>query len=143
METGPWHIQNKSLILKKWEPSLKFLDFILDKLLVWVNLFNEPLELFTKWGLSYISSALGYPLYMDKVTTSHQRLAYARVCVEVDAGKEIPKLIKVKLKNGDFTYVSVEIPWLPSTCTRCKTFGYLDANCPCKPVVANKGVRQV
>ena len=42
----------------------------MDKLLVWIYLGNIPLELFTPNGLSYITSALGTSLYMDRVMTS-------------------------------------------------------------------------
>ncbi|XVE83795.1 hypothetical protein DITRI_Ditri16bG0115700 [Diplodiscus trichospermus] len=67
---------------------------------VWVHLRNIPLELFTKAGLSYIASAIGSPLYMDRVSAYQQRLAYVKLCVEVDVNAEIPRFINVQMKNG-------------------------------------------
>ncbi|XVE89221.1 hypothetical protein DITRI_Ditri19aG0133100 [Diplodiscus trichospermus] len=32
LESGPWHIQNKPLIVRKWEPGLRTLDFNMAKL---------------------------------------------------------------------------------------------------------------
>ncbi|GMI71454.1 hypothetical protein like AT3G31430 [Hibiscus trionum] len=78
-ENGPWHFQNKPLILRRWEPNLSSLDFKLDRLPVWFHLWGIPLELFSRRGLSYIASAIGCPLYMDSTTASRQRLAYAKV----------------------------------------------------------------
>ncbi|XVF59307.1 hypothetical protein PTKIN_Ptkin07bG0265200 [Pterospermum kingtungense] len=50
---------------------------------VWLHLRNVPLELFTQDGLSCIVSVIGNPLYMDRITTSQKRLAYAKVCIEL------------------------------------------------------------
>ncbi|XVF83564.1 hypothetical protein PTKIN_Ptkin16aG0499300 [Pterospermum kingtungense] len=105
LETRPWHIQNRPLIIRKWESRLQALDFDLKKIPVWIHLSNVPLELFTRRGLSYIASVLGVPLYMDRFTASQQRLAFAKVCVELDASKEIPKEIKVEMKDGHLVYV--------------------------------------
>ncbi|XP_038993949.1 uncharacterized protein LOC120117817 [Hibiscus syriacus] len=54
LEHGPWHIYNKPLILRNWEPNLKKLSFDLTKIPVWVHLFNVPLELYSRAGLSYM-----------------------------------------------------------------------------------------
>ena len=130
LETGPWHIQNKPLIVRKWEAGMKSLDFTMARLPVWIQLGNVPLELFTNNGLSYISSAIGKPLYMDRVTASQKRLAYAKICVEVEATTEISSFIDVKLRNGTMTSVTVEVPWLPPKCLQCNIFGHNEKSCP-------------
>ncbi|KAE8735791.1 Detected protein of unknown function [Hibiscus syriacus] len=79
VDNGPWHVQNKTLILRKWEPNLQSLSFDLTKIPIWVHLYNVPLELFTRVGLSYISSAIGFPLSMDLITVSKSRLEFAKV----------------------------------------------------------------
>ena len=49
-----------------------------------------PIELWTPKCLSYLASGVGRPLYADAVTELHQRLGYARVCVEVGFDDEFP-----------------------------------------------------
>ncbi|KAK8617103.1 hypothetical protein V6N13_117070 [Hibiscus sabdariffa] len=100
LENGPWHFQNKPLILRKWEPNMCKLDFDLVCMPMWVQLYNVPLELFNKTGLSYIASALGNPLYMDSVRANRKRFEYAKVCVEIGACSSIPKFIDVLLRDG-------------------------------------------
>ncbi|KAK8544463.1 hypothetical protein V6N13_056242 [Hibiscus sabdariffa] len=107
LENGPWHIQHKPLVLRKWEPNLQRLDFDLTRMPVWVQLYNVSLEFFSKRGLSYIASALGVPLYMDSVTTSRERLEFAKVCVEVEARHCIPRSIPVKMSDGSIVDVKV------------------------------------
>lgn len=116
IESGPWHIQNKPLIVRKWEPGMRSLEFNMAKLPLWIHLGNIPLELFTQTGISYIASALGNPLYMDRFTANQQRVAFAKVCIEVEAAKEIPNTIEVQLRDGSLVMVHVEVPWKPLKC---------------------------
>ncbi|KAK8631504.1 hypothetical protein V6N13_028289 [Hibiscus sabdariffa] len=129
LENGPWHIQHKPLVLRKWEPNLPKLDFDLACMPVWIQLFNVPLELFSRRGLSYIASGIGKPLYMDSVTASRERLEFAKVCVEVAAGARIPRVIPVKMNDQSIVAVRVKIPWMPASCSHCKLFGHSDKLC--------------
>ncbi|XVE81458.1 hypothetical protein DITRI_Ditri15bG0065600 [Diplodiscus trichospermus] len=98
LEKGSWHIHNKPLIVRKWEPGMTSLELDPTRVLVWIQLRNVPLKLFKMEGLSYIANAVGTPLYMDRITTSHQRLAYAKICTEIDVNMEIFNSIDVKIR---------------------------------------------
>ncbi|KAK8683727.1 hypothetical protein V6N13_039778 [Hibiscus sabdariffa] len=76
LDNGPWHIQNKPIVLREWTPNLKSLGFRMENLPIWEYLFDDPLELFTSLGLSYISSALGSPLYMDDIIASRYVVSF-------------------------------------------------------------------
>ncbi|XP_039035972.1 uncharacterized protein LOC120172630 [Hibiscus syriacus] len=128
LENDPWYIYNKPLILRQWEPNLKKLHFDLTKISIWVHLYNVPLELFTNDGLSYIASAIGFPLSMNSVTTTKTRLEFSKVCVEIGVSDVIPKFIDVVLNNGQETSILVEIPWLPPCCKHCNSFGNSSKN---------------
>ncbi|XVE48638.1 hypothetical protein DITRI_Ditri01bG0017900 [Diplodiscus trichospermus] len=130
---GPWHIQNKSLIVRKWEPGMSHLEFDLSRIPLWIHLRNVPLELFNKKGLNYIASTIGTPLYMDHVTTCHQRLAYAKLCVEVNVDANVPRFVDVKMKNRNLVSIAVEILWHPKKCSHYLKFGLTNKACPKKP----------
>ncbi|XVF81983.1 hypothetical protein PTKIN_Ptkin16aG0006400 [Pterospermum kingtungense] len=136
LESGPWHIRNRPLIVRKWEPGIKPLEFDLSTMPVWFHLRNVPLELFTQKGLSCIASVLGTPLFMDRITANQERLEYAKVCVEIDVLKEIPSHIDVKMRNGSRVSVTVEVPWMPPKCIGCSVFGHSEKTCARKPVVS-------
>ena len=110
LEEGPWHIQNQPLIVRKWVPALAELEFNMAKLPLWIHLHKVPLELFTQKGLSYIASGIGSPMYMDKITASQQRLSFAKICVEVEAARPIPRSIEVVMKDGSRVSIIVEVP---------------------------------
>ena len=87
LERAPWHMANRPLVLKRWHPNMQFLKDDLDRVLVWVKLYNVPLEYWTVKGLSCVASAIGVPLHTDLTTLLRKRLSYARVCVEIEASK--------------------------------------------------------
>ena len=87
---------------------MKSLEFDMTRLPVWIQLGNIPLELFTQKGISYIASAIGNPLYMDRITASQQRLAFAKVCVEIEVSMEMVRSIEVEVRNGSTVHVMVE-----------------------------------
>ncbi|KAK8598272.1 hypothetical protein V6N13_095655 [Hibiscus sabdariffa] len=96
---------------------------------VWIQLYNVPLELYYKLGLSYIANAVGVPLYMDYVTASRTRLEFTKVCVELEVDASTPKHINVLLRDGSTADIRVWIPWMPSRCSNCKLFGHSDKGC--------------
>ncbi|KAF7134775.1 hypothetical protein RHSIM_Rhsim08G0120800 [Rhododendron simsii] len=101
---------------------------------VWVKLYNVPLESWTEDGLSYIASYIGNPLSLDDFTQNHSRLTFARVCIEVEAAKEIPKSFVVSILGyGEPYEIRVEVPWKPQACNICKIFGHTTNACTIQP----------
>ncbi|XP_039049215.1 uncharacterized protein LOC120190158 [Hibiscus syriacus] len=127
---GPWNVQHKLVFLWRWEPNLKELHFDLTYMHVWIQLYNVPLELFSKKRLSYIASAIDRPLYMDSITASRERLEYARVCIEISARTQIPDFIDMVLYDESLARIGVFVPWLPSSCIDCDRFGHAVKFCP-------------
>ncbi|XVF60292.1 hypothetical protein PTKIN_Ptkin08bG0033700 [Pterospermum kingtungense] len=66
---------------------------------------------------------------MDRITARQQCLTYKKICVEVDAFREIPKVINVGMRADRVIQVQVEIPWYPQRCQHCKIFGHNTKNC--------------
>ena len=56
---------------------------------------------------------------MDMITASQQKLAFVKICVEVEASMEIPHSIEVEMKDGSMISVIVDVPWYPQRCSHC------------------------
>ncbi|OMO59336.1 hypothetical protein COLO4_34246 [Corchorus olitorius] len=138
LESGPWHVMNRPVVIRKWEYGVTKLDLDLSKFPVSVKLSNVPLKLQTRKGLSFIASGLGIPLYMDRATALKQKLHSAKVYVEIDFKDEIPDFLEVELKDGSLAKIGVEVPWKPPRCSKCKTFGHQD----CSQKVVTKQVAE-
>lgn len=124
LEKGPWIIGQKHLILQKWRAEVTGSEIGLDKIPVWVILRAE--------GISRVASVIGNPLYMDKATANQLHLDFARICVEIEAGKDIVQEVKVDVGTGTVVGVKVVVPWLPKICKQCIKFGH-DCASPSEP----------
>ena len=80
--------------------------------------------MFSQRDISYIANGLLNPFYMDRINAYQQRLAFARVCVEMDAAVKVPRNVEIMLRNGNTVNVNVTIPWMPLKCSHCKIFGH-------------------
>ena len=144
LDRGPWFIAGRYLVLKKWERNLNLsAEASVTKVPVWALLYNVSVQLWTPKGLSYIASALGKPLFADSTTVARKRLNYARVCVEIEAGKQL--LEEVDLASGvsedpclDPIKIKIVYQWKPLACSHCRVFGHSPTTCV-KNLEANAG----
>lgn len=79
LEEGPWHIANQTLALIRWKPNMQLIKPAATKIPIWVKFWHVPMEYMTRMGLSYLASAIGVPLYMDKATERGNRFTFAKV----------------------------------------------------------------
>lgn len=56
---------------------------------------NIPLSYLSSTGLSYIASAVGNPLFVDKVTEKLEPMNFARVCIEITPTSVLPSSLDV------------------------------------------------
>ncbi|KAL4363298.1 hypothetical protein GQ457_04G010390 [Hibiscus cannabinus] len=129
LESGPLHILQKTIILRKWLPGMNYETVSLDSAPIWVKLWHIPLELYSQQGLGYLASALGKPLYTDKATALKQHLEYAKICVEVSTAFLLPNSIIVDIGDGNCFEIGVELDWGPPRCSKCVLFGNSDDKC--------------
>ncbi|XP_052624831.1 uncharacterized protein LOC128132349 [Lactuca sativa] len=140
LEGSPWLMfNNMPLFLQRWRPGLTLTKNKHDKIPVWIKIFDLPLEVWSGENLCRIASKIGIPLAFDSFTEEmcleHKgRNAYARILVEMAAGKEWRK--KIDISTWDFVSNSaviqsfdVEYAWIPSRCNHCKVYGHVDKVC--------------
>ncbi|KAL4576835.1 hypothetical protein LXL04_012935 [Taraxacum kok-saghyz] len=104
---------------------------------VWIRIYDMPLELWNKNGLSIIASMLGNPLAVDSCTgrmcmNASGRAGYARVLVDFEATGNWPDEIAVSVPYGNghsLSTLRIEYSWKPDKCSFCKVFDHTDSNC--------------
>lgn len=74
LESVPWHVMNRRVVIIKWDFNAIKLDLDLSQFPIFVNLSSVPLELESKGGLSFIASGLGKPMSMDRATSLKPKL---------------------------------------------------------------------
>lgn len=80
-------------------------------------------------GLSIISSVIGKPLLLDGPTADRTRMAYTRVCVEINPKSELKTTIPMVFEDGRRCIVDVEYVWKPLQCSTCSTFFHNEKMC--------------
>uniref|UniRef100_M1B956 Endonuclease/exonuclease/phosphatase n=1 Tax=Solanum tuberosum TaxID=4113 RepID=M1B956_SOLTU len=76
------------------------------------------------WGMPWIASAIGVPLFVDECTTKQTRISYARILIEVNVTKAIPQQITVMDPNGGTFMQEVVLEWRPQFCDKCQKIGH-------------------
>lgn len=113
VEDGPWFFGGHFLVLKKWHNMMKLSKERLDRILIWIKLFNIRLEYWDDDGLSRIASA---------------RISFAKTCMEIGLDSSLPTDFLIKCEDQSVE-IGVEYLWTPSKCSKCKVFGYMEDKC--------------
>jgi len=83
-----------------------------------------PLNCWGEDSLSRIGSILGVPLYADECTTHQYRISFARLLIEMDVTKELPKEVQIEDVHGKVFKQQVMYDWTPPFCGKCKMVGH-------------------
>ncbi|KAF5191697.1 zinc ion binding / nucleic acid binding protein [Thalictrum thalictroides] len=95
IEEGSFHLAGKLFIIRPWSREVEESRGMIKSVPVWVKLSQVPKDMWSPKGFSFLASAIGKPLFIDKTTEKATMLSFARVCVEVEPNKELP--IKIPL----------------------------------------------
>lgn len=113
IQSGPHLYFGKPIILKTWTPQFHFHNEVLRIIPIWIKLPNLPLNCWTSDSLSRIGSLLGVPICADECTTRQPRISFARLLIEMDVTKELPKSIAIQDPTGTIITQEVVYDWLP------------------------------
>nr|GEX01010.1 hypothetical protein [Tanacetum cinerariifolium] len=118
LETGPWLIKSKPIVLSIWSDNTKMEKEAVTKVAVWVNIHNVSVVAFSEIGLSLITLQLGRPLMLDARTSDlclnpWGRSTYARALVD-----------------HTLDTLDVQYEWRPPRCMTCKKFDHETDVCP-------------
>ncbi|GKB18559.1 zinc knuckle CX2CX4HX4C containing protein [Tanacetum coccineum] len=68
LENGPWMIRNNPIILKKWTMNTRPCKEELTLIPVWVKIYDVPIQVFSKDGISFIASQIAEEALKDCIT---------------------------------------------------------------------------
>ncbi|XP_056697968.1 uncharacterized protein [Spinacia oleracea] len=111
------------MIVKPWSATFNFHAEILRVVPLWIKLPNLPLNCWGTDSLSRIGSLVGVPLYADECTSKQLRISFARILVEVDVTKALPRSVLVQDPSGNTVVQKVIYDWIPPYCKKCKNVG--------------------
>ncbi|KAG5631263.1 hypothetical protein H5410_002980, partial [Solanum commersonii] len=105
-------------------PQFNSKEEILTTTPLWIKLPNLPLNCWNPKVLSKMGSSFGKPQYADECTTQVNRISFARILVEVDITKPLPKVIKIHVPKGRVLEQKIWFEWKPTFCQKCLQVGH-------------------
>ncbi|XP_019266749.1 PREDICTED: uncharacterized protein LOC109244159 [Nicotiana attenuata] len=90
----------KPIVVKPWEPNVDDSKENMDRIPVWIRLKGLDIKYLGNNALTKISGLVGKPLKADRATTNKERLAFARVLVEVSINQQYPKQVMFENEVG-------------------------------------------
>lgn len=129
---GNWTLRGHPLILRPWVPGMNYQRMDVEKVPVWVQFLGLPLECWTPKQLGKIASFIGVPLATDRLTACRDRLAFARVLIDMKITDKLIWEVHV-MTEGGMIEQQVVYEWRPVRCGRCKQLGHPTYNCLLPP----------
>jgi hypothetical protein len=85
------------MYLNKWKPEFSLENDVPSIMSVWVWFSHLPLHDWNDDAIHYIGNSIGH--YIDRVEPKENIFSCARICIEVDLEKGIPKAMVISLDN--------------------------------------------
>ncbi|KAL3722033.1 hypothetical protein ACJRO7_034392 [Eucalyptus globulus] len=123
LEGVPITVAKLPLILQQWHPMMELKKDCHKIVPVWVRLRNLPINLWSASGISALASVIGKPFFVDNRTEQMAMVAFACICIEINAGSSFPEVIDFML-NGEPRSVDVHYEWVSTLCPSCCSFGH-------------------
>lgn len=123
IDAGPYFYNNRPIVMRPWSESYRFENDVLKTMPLWIRLPNLPLHYWSIDSLSRIGSLLGTPICADDCTTGQKRISFARMMVEMDISKPLPKFVTIEA-HGQVRSQPVWYEWAPPFCTKCGVAGH-------------------
>ena len=127
---GPYFMGPRDMYLNKWDLSFNPEKYIPKEVPVWVKLPHLPLHCWNDEDFRTIGNTLGK--YVDKSEPKAPMFSYARICVEVDLEKGLPKAIMLSIDGWNHLQ-TVDYEQIPFKCKFCHEYDHFAKSCPKKP----------
>lgn len=129
LEKCMWYIGDSMFHTAAWGSHSSSVSPALDSIPIWINMFDVPLNLRTKEGISLVSGLVGEPKETDDFTLNLVNLKVSHAKVLVDLTKPLPDVVQFTRDDGKVVKIKIDYPWLPPTCSHCNELGHVIRNC--------------
>ncbi|GLU14825.1 hypothetical protein SLE2022_313720 [Rubroshorea leprosula] len=126
---GPYKFFDHYLAVQPWEPNFQPSRAKLPKIVVWVKLYEVPMECYHEASILYLGNKIEKAIKVDRTTLLATRGEFARVCVEVDLNAPLPAIVDLDLEQLPQSLIFVEYEGLHKICFDCGEFGHKKDNC--------------
>lgn len=121
---GPWFVGDQYLHVQAWEADFSPGTIKVTSTAVWIRLEHLPIEYYCHKFLKHVGNKIGKHLKIDAITNSATGGRFARICVQINHNKSLPKRFKKGTFWQDIVYENV-----PLLCYKCGRIGHKESIC--------------
>ncbi|KAK9666724.1 hypothetical protein RND81_14G206500 [Saponaria officinalis] len=129
IQSEAWNVNGFPLVFKAWSPTVAEELEVVTHVPVWVLFPNLDPCFWSSSALSKVSSFVGKPVCADETTTNKSKIAFARILIEVDISKELPRCMVLQTPFRDKIWQKIDYEWVPYFCTTCHKIGHTQDRC--------------
>lgn len=129
LRRGMWNLAGVPVVMTKWSPVIEKEKPPTQSIPMWVHIKNVPVSMFSWQGLSFVTSPIGSPVRLHPETAQCLNLEVAKIFVNVDLTKDLPKKMNFNIQGED-VLVEFIYPWFPIKCSKCDKWGHSVKACP-------------
>ncbi|KAL1225408.1 hypothetical protein V5N11_009061 [Cardamine amara subsp. amara] len=95
-----WNLAEIPMVMSKWSPFREESSLEFKTVPLWVHLKNVPMDMFSWKGHSFVTSAVGEPVRLHLETAQCSNFKIAKVFVNADFSKELPRVMNFSTSAG-------------------------------------------
>ncbi|XP_074265385.1 uncharacterized protein LOC141587816 [Silene latifolia] len=124
-----WNVNGYPLVFKPWTSTVAEELSEITTVLIWVLFPNLDPCFWSQAALSKVASFVGRPICADEPTTSKSKITFAKILVEVDLFKDLPKGMTLQTPYRGTVLQKIDYEWVPHYCRSCKRIGHTQDWC--------------
>lgn len=125
LKDGPWFINGRFLTIRVWEPNFTPSKASFSAVALWLRIREMPLEYYNPRMIQRTAEQIGPLLRVDGYTALTERANFARLCVQLNLNKALPKAVRVGDRLLDLQYEGIS-----TLCFECGIVGHRKEYCP-------------
>lgn len=129
ISVGPWFWGTSGLFMTPWFPDFDPNKMTVSKVLIWVRIYNLPLQFWSERVLEGIGNNIGKYIKTDLERIYERVYTFACICVEVDLSKGLSDNIRLIYKQKNWLQV-LDYENTAFRCRFCRQTGHLQSTCP-------------
>lgn len=126
IEGGPWTFEQNLLVYHKLNANEDPHIVQLNKMDIWVQVYDLPKGLFSKTIFMNIGNFVGNFVNSDTANMKGGWKMYACVRVTMDINKPLRRKMKIKMAGGEWSWVNFKYERLSTFCFVCGMMGHLE-----------------
>lgn len=124
MTQQPWHVDNKILVVERFDGDLTPDDYGFSRVMFWVHVMNLPFKFMNLTVARDVGAKLGRYITADVDSDAEAWGKSLRVRAEIDITKPLRRGVVIRLNNGLERWAELKYERLPNFLFHCGIIGH-------------------